>query len=123
MNTLLSAALGMAMDIFVRPRVRLAKVRLALQSLKTLKAVRKGVLAVSGLMFLTAVAAAGMIMIPMALCLFMPWTQTTRLVVALVVGALYIAVPITLVLAFLSERRWKQTLHIDELLNDAVADD
>ncbi len=121
MYKLLAMAIDLAMDVFVKPRTRLALMRAALADIETVKTVRQGLFAVCGLVIVAVITAAGAVMIPIALCLFMPWEQGTRLWVALIFAAVYLTIPVILASMFLSERRWMRIFHVDELVREISA--
>ena len=49
---------------------------------------------------------AGLVLIPLALLLFMPWEPQTKAIVGIAVGAVYLLVPLAAMLPVLSEKRW-----------------
>lgn len=120
MNKLLAAVLGMVVDSFVRPALELAKVRAALRDAETLRTVRRAVLALCGVTACVVMMAGGAILVPLALCLFMPWDTTTRLWVALAFAAIYVAIPIIVAAMALSEKRWMRFFHVDELVDEVA---
>lgn len=117
MNSILAAVLGLAVDAFVRPILDMVKVRAAMRDRETLQTIRRGVLAICAVTACVTLMAGGAILLPLALCLFMPWEPTTRLWVALAFAALYIAIPTTAAALMLSEKRWLGYFHLDELIN------
>lgn len=121
MNKILAAVIGMIVDSFVRPALELSRVRAALKDVEVLRSVRRTILTLCGLTACIVLMAGGVILIPLALCLFMPWNPTTRLWVALGVAAVYVAIPIVIAGIALSERRWMRFFHVDELVQDVVA--
>ena len=121
MNRLLTAVLDVALESLVRPALRVARLRAALSDVETLRAVRKSLIAVCGMVACAGVLAGGAILVPLALCLFMPWEPTTRLWVAVLFGVAYLAIPFVIAAVALSEKRWLQYFHMDEVIKDVVA--
>lgn len=121
MNKLLSVLVDVAMDIFVRPRTKLALMRAALADIETVKSLRQGLFALCGLLLVAVITGAGVVLIPVALCLFMPWEPSTRLWVAMVFAIVYLAVPVILASMLLSERRWMRIFHVDDLIREISA--
>ena len=120
MNKILAAVLGLIVDSFVRPALELSKVRAALRNVETLRTLRRAVLALCGVTACVVMMAGGAILVPLALCLFMPWDASTRLWVALAFAGVYLAIPIVAAGMALSERRWIYFFHVDQLLKDVV---
>jgi hypothetical protein len=66
------------------------------------------------------VLACGFLMIPVALCLFMPWTPETRAIVAVAFGAAHLLVPLVAMIVLFSEKRWMKTSRADKLVKEAL---
>jgi uncharacterized membrane protein YeiB len=122
MNSILAAVLGMAVDAFVRPVLGMVRIRAALRDRETLQTVRRGILAVCGVTACVVFLCGGAILLPLALCLFMPWEPNTRLWVALAFAAVYVAIPMTVAAIALSEKRWMHYFHVDELINESPSE-
>ena len=59
-------------------------------------------------------------MIPLALCFFMPWAPETRAIVAISFGAAYVLIPLVVVIALFSEKRWMKASKADKLVKEAL---
>lgn len=72
------------------------------------------------LVFCGVVFAFGLLMIPVALCLFMPWTPETKAIVGVSFGAAYIIIPLIVMMALFSEKRWMKGSKADEIMKEAL---
>jgi hypothetical protein len=68
------------------------------------------------LVFVITLIGAGLVMVPMALLLFMPWDPVTKAVVGIVIGAVYLLVPAVALVTLLSEKRWMRLTGATEVL-------
>ena len=121
MSKILAAAFNLIIDAFFRPTLERAKIRSALTAIETVQATRKAALAAFAFIVCAVVVGGGAILIPFALCSFMPWEANTRLWVGLSFAVAYIALPVVLVWTALSEKRIMRLLHVDDLLRN-IAD-
>jgi uncharacterized membrane protein YeiB len=64
--------------------------------------------------------ACGFLLIPVALCLFVPWSPETKTIVAASIGAAYIIIPVIVVMVLSSERRWMKASGADKLVKEAL---
>jgi hypothetical protein len=64
--------------------------------------------------------ACGFLLIPVALCLFMPWSPETKAIVGASIGAAYIIIPVIVGTSLFSERRWMRTSGIAKLVKEAL---
>jgi TRAP-type C4-dicarboxylate transport system permease small subunit len=62
----------------------------------------------------------GFLLIPVGLCLFMPWAPVTKAIVAVSIGTVYIVIPLIAGLALFSEKRWMKMSSADKLLKSAL---
>ena len=93
------------------------KLRLAIGYLKVAKSSRNLVIQLALLIFFIVILSFGFILIPISLCLYMPWNTTVKAIVSVSFGLLYTILPmITLMFAF-SEKRWLSTSKLEKLLN------
>jgi hypothetical protein len=120
-NKLFGSILGMAFSAFmVKPLLRRAKIRTAIYYLETIKSVRQVVVIVGALILCFVIIAGGAILIPLALCLFMPWQPLTKALVASAFGAVYLLVPTLIAISLMSERRWMRATRADELMKNVI---
>jgi TRAP-type C4-dicarboxylate transport system permease small subunit len=100
--------------------VALCKIHAALAYLKLVKGVRSLALLLCVLVLCVVVFACGFLIIPVALCLFMPWAAHTKAIVAVSFGAAYLIVPLIVAMALFSQKRWKKIFKADTLLKEAL---
>lgn len=121
MNKLLGSVLGMAASAWlVKPLVRRAKIRAAIYYLESVRSARQIVFAAGALVLCFVIMAGGAILIPLALCLFMPWQPLTKAIVASAFGAVYVIVPIAVAVTLMSEKRWMKLTKADKLLHNVL---
>ena len=65
------------------------------------------------------VLASGCLLIPIALCLFMPWSSETRAIVAAAFGGAYVILALIALRVLFSERRWMKASRASALLKEA----
>ncbi|MBI5868138.1 MAG: hypothetical protein HZB43_07625 [candidate division Zixibacteria bacterium] len=120
MNKLLSLVLRMAFKALVESPLRRAKIRAVIYYLEMIRAARKAVMALGVLMFCVLLMAGGAVLIPLALCLFMPWPPETKALVACAFGVVYVIGPLIVAMVLMSEKRWMRITRADRLLNDVL---
>ena len=100
--------------------VALVKIEAAIVSLNIIKGTRRVAILACLLVFCVIVFACGLLSIPIALCLFMPWAPETKAIVAVGFGAAYVLVPLIAAMVRLSGRRWMKASKADQLLKEAL---
>lgn len=121
MNKLIGSVLGMAASAWlVKPLVRRTKIRAAIYYLESVRSVRQIVIVAGALVLCFVMMAGGAILIPLALCLFMPWEPLTKAIVASAFGAVYVIVPVALAVTLMSEKRWMKLTKADKLLSNVL---
>lgn len=116
MNDFISSFLRRLIRSRVETSIDLWKIKAAIAYLNLVKGTRRLFILLCLLVFGVVILACGFIMIPIALCLFMPWSQETKAIVAICFGAAYIILPLLLMLILFSERLWMKLSRADELL-------
>jgi nitrate reductase gamma subunit len=96
------------------------KIRAAIVYLNIIKRTRLLAMLICLLVLSVVVLACGFLLIPIALCLFMPWPVETKALVAALFGAAYIIVPVIAVMVLFSQRRWMKVTRADKLLKEAL---
>jgi hypothetical protein len=86
------------------------KVQVAKTYLKLIDGSRVLMIQMVLMIFLIAVASLGFVMIPVTLCLFMPWDMKTKAIVSITCSAIFALVPLIALMYSLSEKRWLRTL-------------
>jgi hypothetical protein len=94
----------------------LLKVKAAITYLTIIRGARRFVIMLVALVFCAVVLACGFLLVPIALLLFMPWEPHTKAIVGIIIGAVYILVPLIGASVLLSEKRWLRISRVDELL-------
>jgi hypothetical protein len=100
--------------------VALGKIEAAIVYLNFIKGTRRMTMLFCILVLCVVILACGFLLIPVALCLFMPWTPETKAIVAISIGAGYIIIPLIVMMALFSEKRWMKTSSADKLLKEAL---
>lgn len=96
------------------------KIRGALLYVDVIKKARLVTLLACLLILCVVVLACGFLLVPIALCLFMPWAPETKAIVALSFGVAYVIVPLIAVLILLSKKRWMKMSRASQLLKAAL---
>jgi hypothetical protein len=104
----------------IESSVALVKVNAAIVSLNILKGARRLTVLLCLLGMFIVMLACGFLLIPVALCLFMPWSPETKAIVGASIGAAYIIIPVIVGTSLFSERRWMRTSGIDKLVKEAL---
>ena len=104
----------------VETSVALFKIDAAITYLNVIKGTRRMAMLLCLMVLGVAVLACGFLLIPVALCLFMPWPPETRAIVAASFGAAYVLVPSIVVMALFAQRRWMRASRADKLLSAAL---
>jgi hypothetical protein len=100
--------------------VALFKIQAAIVYLNFIKGARRLTMLFCLLVLCVVILACGFLLIPVALCLFMPWAPETKAIVAASFGAAYIIIPLIVVMALFSEKRWMKASKADKLLKEAL---
>jgi type VI protein secretion system component VasK len=102
----------------IETSVALFKIQSAILYLNLIKAGRRMSILICLLVFCVVILACGFLLIPIALCLFMPWTSETKAIVAAAFGAAYIIIPLMAVMALFRQKRWMKATKADKLLKE-----
>lgn len=100
--------------------VALCKIQAAIVYLNFIKGTRRMTMLFCILVLCVVILACGFLLIPLALCLFMPWTPETKAIVAASFGAGYIIIPLIVVMVLFSGKRWMKASMADKLLKEAL---
>lgn len=119
-NNFVGQALRMAFRATVEPTLRRAKIRAVIWYLELVQSARKSAIVFGALIFCIVIMAGGAILIPLALCLFMPWQPVTKALVGCAVGAIYLFLPLIVVIVLMSEKRWMRISRADVLVKDVL---
>ena len=120
MNKLFGPILKMVYRVLVAPSLQRAKIQAVMYYLQTIRSVRQAVMTLGVLALCMAMIAGGAVLIPLALCLLMPWQPLTKALVACAFGALYITVPLVVAIVLMSEKRWMRMTRADELVKNVL---
>jgi heme/copper-type cytochrome/quinol oxidase subunit 4 len=71
-------------------------------------------------LFCLILMAVGLGLIPLALCLFTPWTPWTKAIVTLAFAVVYIVVPLVVILRGFSQKRWMKTSGANALVENVL---
>lgn len=106
--------------VYVDPLLRMMKVQIAIGFLEGVRAARRILLLVVLLVFVITLIGGGLVLIPLSLLLFMPWSLLTKAIVGSVIGLLYLLVPLAALVPLLSEKRWMRITSANKVLKQLV---
>jgi len=115
-NSLFQGVFDWLKATYLEPSLKVLKLRAAIYYLEGVKGAHRILILVCGLVFVITLIGAGLVMVPMALLLFMPWDPVTKAVVGIVIGAVYLLVPAGALITLLSEKRWMRLTGATEVL-------
>lgn len=101
---------------YLEPTIQILKVRAAILYLEGVKSARQILILICLLVFVITLIGAGLVLIPLALLLFMPWAPETKAIVGLVIGFLYLLIPSVALISLLSEKRWMKLTGANNVL-------
>ncbi len=105
---------------YFRSLLDLVKIRAAVGYVNGVKVTRQLFMLWCALVFCLVLLAIGLALIPIALCLFMPWSAETKAIVAISFALVYIIVPLILLLTIFSQKRWMRISKANELVNSIL---
>lgn len=108
MNILVQPLVDWLRKTYLDPLVQLLKAQAAIVFLEGVKGVRRVLIVLCLLIFIITLIGAGFVLIPVALLVFMPWDEQTKAIVGIVIGAVYLLVPLAGILLILPEKRWME---------------
>jgi hypothetical protein len=100
--------------------IALVKIEAAIVSLNIVRGTRRVAILACLLVFCAILFACGFLLVPIALCLFMPWAPETKAIVLAGFGAAYILLPLIAAMVLMSERRWMKASKADQLVKEAL---
>ena len=98
----------------------LLKIKAVLGYINCIKSVRRIFLMWCFLVFCLVLLAVGLGLVPLALCLFMPWSPQTKAIVAISFGAVYVIVPLIIMLTVFSSKRWMKMSGANDLVKNVL---
>jgi hypothetical protein len=104
----------------VSASVAALRVRGAIAYVKLIKGTRRMAMLVCLLVLCAIVVGCGFLLVPVALCLFMPWAPQTKAIVAASIGGGYVVIPVIVMLVLFSDRRWMKASRADRLMRAAL---
>jgi hypothetical protein len=105
---------------YVEPSLKMLRLRAAIYYLEGVKGAHRILVLICLLVFVITLIGAGLVMVPLALLLFMPWEPTTKAVVGIIIGAIYLLVPAAALISLLSEKRWMRLTGATDVLRKLV---
>lgn len=121
MRRIFDVILGVVTKAYLEPSLELAKVKGAIYYLQAIKAARRVVILICLLLFVVTMIGAGLVLIPLALILWAPWPLETKVIVGVVVGGLYLFVPVISIAILLSQKRWMRMTGADAIVRDILS--
>ncbi|NMC43426.1 MAG: hypothetical protein GYA46_05860 [candidate division Zixibacteria bacterium] len=115
-NSFVQGLIDWLRSTYLDPALRIIKLRAAIWYLEGIKGARRLLILVCLLVFVITLIGAGLVVLPLALLLFMPWEPTTKAIVGVGIGALYLLVPAVALFSLLSEKRWMRITGATEVL-------
>lgn len=117
MNSIFRGILDGLKLAYVGSSVRMLKIRGAIYYLEGVKSTYRALIQVCLVAFLITLVGAGLVLIPLALFIFMPWEPATKAVVGIVIGSVYMIVAGVGLISLLSEKRWMRLTGASEILH------
>ena len=105
---------------YLEPSLKMLKLRAAIYYLEGVKGAHRILILICLLVFVITLIGAGLVMVPLALLLFMPWEPATKAVVGIIIGAIYLLVPAAALISLLSEKRWMRLTGATDVLRKLV---
>jgi hypothetical protein len=115
-NSFFQGVIDWLRSTYFEPSLKILKLRAAIWYLEGIKGARRLLILICLLVFVITLIGASLVMIPLALLLFMPWEPTTKAIVGVVIGAVYLLVPAIALISLLSEKRWMRITGATEVL-------
>ncbi len=119
-NSFIQGLLKWLRSTYLEPSLRMLKLRSAIYYLEGVKGAHRILILICMLVFVITLIGAGLIVIPVALLLFMPWEPTTKAVVGIIIGSIYLLVPAVALISLLSEKRWMRLTGATDILRKLV---
>jgi len=116
MNSLFQGMFDWVKSAYIEPSLRVLKLRAAIYYLEAVRRAHRILILATVLVFVITLIGAGLVMVPMALLLFMPWDPATKAVVGIAIGALYLILPVVSLITLLSEKRWMRLTGATDVL-------
>jgi len=101
---------------YLEPSLEKLKLRAAIYYLEGVKGAHRILILICLLVFVITLIGASLVMIPLALLLFMPWEPATKAIVGIIIGAIYLLVPVITLISLLSEKRWMRLTGATDIL-------
>jgi hypothetical protein len=120
MNSLFQGMFDWLRSTYLEPTLKLLKLRAAIYYLEGVKGAHRILILICLLVFVITLIGAGLVMVPLALLMFMPWEPTTKAVVGIVIGSAYLLVPAVALVSLLSEKRWMRLTGANDVLRKLV---
>jgi len=115
-NSFVQGLIDWLRSTYLDPALRIIKLRAAIWYLEGIKGARRLLILVCLLVFVITLIGAGLVVLPLALLLFMPWEPTTKAIVVVGICELYLLVPAVALFSLLSEKRWMRITGATEVL-------
>ena len=116
----LSGTLLTAVKDYQQKSLDIAKIEAAALYLRTVKIVRRQLLALSGLVLCIVALAVALVAFPIALVLLLPASVALKCVLLLLLASVDIGVPLYFFCRFFSESRWMEFTKSDEVISQVV---
>jgi uncharacterized SAM-binding protein YcdF (DUF218 family) len=117
---MISSYLKKLVKSYLDSALELFKVEAVICYLNGINAARQVTMRLFFRLFCLVLMAVGLGLIPLGLCLFMPWAPQTKAIVVLAFGAVYIVVPLILILTGFSQKRWMKTSGAKDLVENVL---
>jgi hypothetical protein len=119
-NSLFQGVFDWLKATYLEPSLKMLKLRAAIYYLEGVKGAHRVLILICLLVFAITLIGAGLVMVPIALLLFMPWEPVTKAIVGMGVGGVYLLVPVAALISLLSEKRWMRLTGANHVLRKLV---
>ena len=120
MIEMISSFLKKLVKSYLDSALELFKIEAVTCYLNSIKAVRQLTMLWFLRLFCLILMAVGLGLIPIVLCLFMPWALQTKAIVALAFAAVYVIVPLIFILTGFSQKRWMKASGANEMVENVL---
>jgi hypothetical protein len=119
-NSLFQGMFDWLKSSYLEPSLKMLKIKAAILYLEGVKSAHRILILISLLVFVITLIGAGLVIGPLALLFFMPWAPTTKAIVGIIIGALYLISPTVALISLLSEKRWMRLTGATHMLRKLV---
>lgn len=123
MKSLLTSLLSDRVFCLKNLSEKLVKLKIAAGYVKTVKVFRRVTIGIFALLFCMIFFISGMTIIHITVLFFAPLAETTRIILTVIFGCIYILLGAGLFVFLISEKNWIRLFQVEELIKNLTKDD